>query len=261
MAFPSAMVEKNLKSTALKYNTKAEFRDNDKYAYNKACKLGLLDTICSHMINGNSKWDRASITEAALECTSIKEFRGNNSKAYDAAVYYGILDEVCEHMEPSKRVKWETEEIFTVASKYSTKKEFRKKEPSAYNAARKRGVAEGVMSHMSSEQSTIFTEVHNIKGIYFLYDDDELVYIGKTTYSAANRLSSHMKSTKRFNKVIVYEIPNEADIAIAEICLIIEYNPKYNKDVNIDESPTILIKGIDNIMKNKYTIYIDKEEL
>ncbi len=66
--------------------------------------------------------------------------------------------------------------------------------------------------------------------VYFLYDDNCLVYIGKTSNLAA-RISTHVsKNTKIFNKVSYSEV-NKSVIGITEDVNIYKYRPKYNKRI------------------------------
>lgn len=63
--------------------------------------------------------------------------------------------------------------------------------------------------------------------IYFLYQNDEIVYIGQSS-NLCYRIGQHVNSLKEFNNVksYVYELP---DILAEEQKLIQKYNPKYNK--------------------------------
>jgi predicted GIY-YIG superfamily endonuclease len=61
--------------------------------------------------------------------------------------------------------------------------------------------------------------------IYFLFQDDKLIYIGKTT-SLFSRLSGH-KGDKRFNYISILEVSKE-EYKETEIYYINKYKPECN---------------------------------
>lgn len=64
-------------------------------------------------------------------------------------------------------------------------------------------------------------------GIYFLYDDDELVYIGQA-YNITRRITDHiLEATKKFNNVRYNLVPKEL-LTEVETTLIKALKPKYN---------------------------------
>lgn len=66
-------------------------------------------------------------------------------------------------------------------------------------------------------------------GIYFLYNDDELVYIGKSQ-NIFQRIGSHIKEgIKEFNNWDYQEIDNENERSELEGYLINVFKPKYNE--------------------------------
>lgn len=68
------------------------------------------------------------------------------------------------------------------------------------------------------------------KGVYFLFDGDELVYIGQSK-DIQNRVQTHMdEGVKKFDSFsyIYLELPVDRDVI--ERGLINEYLPKYNND-------------------------------
>ena len=78
------------------------------------------------------------------------------------------------------------------------------------------------------------------KGIYFLINNEEIVYIGKSIVSMKSRINNHLKENiKVFNKSIQHVINNEQDIHILEIDLISKHKPIYNKDCMSSSCGTI----------------------
>lgn len=66
-------------------------------------------------------------------------------------------------------------------------------------------------------------------GIYFLYNDDELVYIGKSQ-NIFQRIGTHIKEgIKEFNNWDYQEIDNENERSELEGYLINVFKPKYNE--------------------------------
>ena len=68
-------------------------------------------------------------------------------------------------------------------------------------------------------------------GIYALWDQDEIVYIGQTTYSVEGRIASHLYD-KEFDAFtfIEIDIPKE-DLDFLEAEYIFQYSPKYNRSL------------------------------
>ena len=70
-------------------------------------------------------------------------------------------------------------------------------------------------------------------GVYFLYDNEELVYIGKAQ-NIAKRIIEHMiEGTKRFNRV-KYELVPVDSLSSVETILIKALKPPLNKSQNND---------------------------
>ena len=84
------------------------------------------------------------------------------------------------------------------------------------------------------------------------------MYIGKTLNDVAARLASHRDSdTKKFNKVVVYQIDNKADCSIAEVYFIAKYSPKYNIEYITGDVPTIGVDNMNRIITDEFTFNLD----
>ncbi|MDY0134825.1 MAG: hypothetical protein RBS14_03965 [Atribacterota bacterium] len=70
----------------------------------------------------------------------------------------------------------------------------------------------------------------NCSGVYFLYDGDELVYIGKG-WNCFLRVAEHTRkdSDKKFTSWSYVRIENESEYVALEKQLIKRFSPKYNK--------------------------------
>ena len=62
--------------------------------------------------------------------------------------------------------------------------------------------------------------------VYALWDNDEIVYIGKTT-QLGQRITAHAR-TKEFTHYSTYECEDELQMEILEDEMILGYQPKYN---------------------------------
>lgn len=89
-----------------------------------------------------------------------------------------------------------------------------------------------------------------MKGIYYLLNDEEIVYIGKSLSSMKKRIINHIDSGEKiFTKVRYHEIENEQDIHLLEVAMISKYKPKYNKDCISNHGSTIEL-DIKQFLKN-----------
>jgi len=72
--------------------------------------------------------------------------------------------------------------------------------------------------------------VGNVSGVYFLFEGDELVYIGEG-WNCFLRVAEHTRkeSTKKFTHWSYLEIPSRSERKIVERTLRAQYSPRYNK--------------------------------
>lgn len=71
-----------------------------------------------------------------------------------------------------------------------------------------------------------------INFIYKLYQDSELVYVGRTT-AIKERLSKHRRS-KKFNNTSIYLCNDTDNVDVIENGLIRKYMPPLNKSINLE---------------------------
>ena len=73
----------------------------------------------------------------------------------------------------------------------------------------------------------------NGPGIYFLFDGDDLVYIGKG-WNCLLRVAEHTRknSNKKFTSWNYLKIESEKEYSALEKVLIQKYTPRYNKTFN-----------------------------
>jgi hypothetical protein len=73
-----------------------------------------------------------------------------------------------------------------------------------------------------------------IRGIYFLLENDELVYIGQSTNIMA-RISHHIADPdKSFNQHTIMPVVPEVSLNDLEAILILKYKPKYNTSIPVN---------------------------
>ena len=209
------------------------------------------------MLKQNS-WTKEALVVGALKYNTSGEFSTANMSAYTAAVRKFSVKEIAPHFK--RRNEWTADNIRKEAAKYSSRTEFKNSAHQANKAARALGIHEELNTtwEIAKQSNYTLTEIRNVKGIYFLYNDKEIVYIGKSNSSMSTRVQAHQKDkNKIFNKVTAYPINNDADIVIAELFLISLHNPIYNKDKGNDVLTTLKIDNIDSITTNSLT-YLHK---
>lgn len=73
------------------------------------------------------------------------------------------------------------------------------------------------------------------RGIYFLYDGDELIYIGKSLAGIEGRISAHHVEHTNYSKLLLLDKTDE-EIGTIEIALIQKYQPKENKQLYLSRA-------------------------
>lgn len=84
-------------------------------------------------------------------------------------------------------------------------------------------------------------------GIYNIYNNNDLIYVGKTN-NFYTRLRNHMALQPWKNEIThiaIAECKNKIDMDLYEKYYINKLNPKYNKAIVYNESPTFEIEGLD----------------
>ena len=156
----------------------------------------------------------------------------------------------------ARPIKWTLDKLISEANKYTTRNAFKLKSTGAYSIAWKRGILDTICEHMSPVHKNLFGALTFKTGIYFLYQGDKLVYIGKSNTDMTRRLGIHFNNTnKLFDSVVAYVINNDCDINVAELYLINKYKPKYNKnDIGTHTMTLNLDNSINSIINEEITI-------
>lgn len=98
-------------------------------------------------------------------------------------------------------------------------------------------------------------------GIYNIYNNNNLIYIGKTN-NFYTRLRNHMAIQPWKNEIThiaIAECKNKIDMDLYEKYYINKLNPKYNKAIVYNESPTFEIKEL-NFKKFELTEFLNASE-
>jgi len=144
-----SMSKERVFARALNYQTRTEFRENDRASHSLACRKGWIDEACAHM-HGRGLW--ASEEELAAIAATYRNrtaFRQGSFPAYRLATYFGILDEICQHMPTFQPpIPITMEEVVERAKLYQTRTAFQQGDNRTYHAARRFGVIDAVCSHM-----------------------------------------------------------------------------------------------------------------
>ena len=94
---------------AAKYNTRREFKESCAGGYGYACRNGILDLVCSHMLPPKRpiKWSKDTLIERAKNYDNPYEFRKYEPAAYRASKKIGCYGELIGHMKSkgSKHIK------------------------------------------------------------------------------------------------------------------------------------------------------------
>ena len=125
-----------VRTAALKYKTRMEFRKENAGAYDAALRKGWLSEVTSHMPeNVSVKWDTIDkVKVISSKYETRNEFRIKATGAYQSALKHGWMDILF----PKTKTRT-LSEVRIVASGCKTRSEFYRKARSAYNSALRHG--------------------------------------------------------------------------------------------------------------------------
>lgn len=86
---------------------------------------------------------------------------------------------------------------------------------------------------------------HKNKYIYFLKENDVIVYVGQTTATyvdKCNRPNSH--TDKEYDSFDIIELDPSEDINLAEAFYIMKHKPKYNKAISVSKEMLMVLKFV-----------------
>jgi superfamily II DNA or RNA helicase len=185
------------KESALKYNTKNEWRLNDNKALNAALINGWYDECVKHMSEVHTSWTKEKCIESAQKYNSKIEWLKNDANAYSAACRNNWLDECTSHMKKLTGF-WTLETCKESALKYNTIKDWSKNESGAYNKATKNGWIDECCGHMTRLNRKPYTKeecIENAKNYTKLFDwrkENGNLYAAVLTNGWLEECTSHM---------------------------------------------------------------------
>lgn len=138
-----------IKEEATKYDTKTEFANKNRAAYNASRKLDIINTLFPKRVKKVNKkhpkgyWkNKENMMREARKYSTKEEFQKKNLSAFLAAHRYGYIDDMdwLVRQKQHKKGYWTYKHIEEEAIKYDTKSEFFKGNQTAYRAALKLGI-------------------------------------------------------------------------------------------------------------------------
>lgn len=244
-----------------KYTSIKELRSNDARLYDRIRKHGKVSQLCPHLKYQLTFWDKDSCFAVAAEYESRTDLKNGNGAVYQWLIRNSLLAEACKHMSLKKVAKWTKDAAFLCASKYSDSVQFSHEKGGCAMWLRSNKLYHVATAHFIVRDMTKkFKEIKGKSGIYLLYFKEDVVYIGKSETNIARRLERHKSiGDKEFDSIKAFVIDNMADIQLAELYLIHRHIPKYNKDSNSGDKPTLRIDNIDSIIIEQYHYMYDGE--
>ena len=194
-------------------------------------------------------WTEGRIRELAHNY----EFISDLAKDYEGA--YAALKTRYKHLKDElfpafKKLEWTNDKLEIEAKKYERRVDFRNNSLGAYSRAQQLGILDDVCSHMINGRvrgSFDLGQHAGLSGIYFLYSNNNVVYIGKSESCMVSRIRSH-PTDKEFSEVRLHSIENVADILIIEAYLIATMKPIYNIEYNTECAPSFILPDVDKIL-------------
>lgn len=101
--------KENIKTEAMKFNSRTEFSKGSAGAYGAAYRMGILDRVCSHMNYCGRKWDFESSIKEAMKYNLKQDFTKGSSGAYSACLKNGWIDIATSHM---KKVNRKSDKVY-----------------------------------------------------------------------------------------------------------------------------------------------------
>jgi len=182
--------EEILRNEALKYQTKVEFKKNNRKAYDAAIgkNKNFWNEITSHMDSSHyTKWTKELLIQEALKYDNISDFHSKSKGGYQAAKKIGddFIKIITSHIPPHRR--WTNDALRDEALKYTTKSDFRKNNRGAYQTSKDRKILNDICVHMEKIGSK------HLRIIYVYEFPDNSAYVG-LTYHPSQRHYSHMNN-------------------------------------------------------------------
>jgi hypothetical protein len=194
-------------------------------------------------------WTEERVREIAKNYEFISDLAKNHPGAHAAIKNrYRHLKE--ELFPVNKQNIWTYDAIKEEALKYKTRTEFKDCANGAYSRAAQIKVLDDVCSHMVNSRIKGKFDLgfyEGISGLYVLYKNEKVVYIGKSFSCVVGRIRDHYKD-KDFDGLEIYPIESCSNILLLEMWLIMKHKPEYNIDYVFEEEPDLELVGLETIL-------------
>lgn len=146
-------------ASAAQHQTRSDWKQADRSAYEAARERALLDVVCAHMTTVRRSLTLEQIRASAAKQTRRSDWKRADRSAYTAAAKQGLLDTVCAHMAPvPSSVPVPIEEIRASAAAHPSLQAWQRGDPTAYNAAKRQGLFDEVCGHMPASPGKLSLE-------------------------------------------------------------------------------------------------------
>lgn len=146
--------KKRCKKNSIKYETMAEWRKANGYAYETAWKNGWLNECCGHMKESQKPkgyWTKKRCVEEAKKYNTKMEWKNSSPTAYSKAYKNGWFDKCCKHMDLINKPHgyWTKEQCAKDAKKYKSVTEWKRESGSGYAIAYNNNWLDECCKHMT----------------------------------------------------------------------------------------------------------------
>lgn len=173
-----------LQEEALKYESRAQFKQKSNAAASAAKRRGIFSEICSHMPLLVIPWNKESIIIEANKYSTRKEFALGSSGAYEYALRLKLIHKLFPNLNTRK---YKTKDLFTEAQKYKFREDFRKGSYGHYQAAQSRKLLQDICAHMLYKGKGFKT---TIPGILYYFKINGVWKIGVSNRPLSERYNS-----------------------------------------------------------------------
>jgi hypothetical protein len=190
---------------AKKYDSITQFHAESSGAWEAVVRLGVMETVCAHMVRKTSHTPE-SVVEVAKTYKTRKAFKHGNHGAYKAAKRYGVFEEACAHM-PEPR-STDDDEVYLYEYRH----------PEGY-------VYVGITSSPEARHEKHRTESHNSMVQFMAEDMSPDVYSRYSKYdNTLHPVSMDRRTAERFERMTIRARVGEGYKVVN--CV---HNPQYSR--------------------------------
>lgn len=220
---------------------------------------------CNHYTNYCKKivrsrvgeeYDTSNLTDI---CKLVYEF-GDKQRKYGlrkpSEVFSWILTTLNSSDEVSNAVK-HMNHLMTmyedITMLYSPGYIYRNNYPELYAECELENHALDTLLRLSKEFRAKCEELSYTHGLYFLYNDDELVYVGRSRSGVGRRVITSIEEREECNYVAFAFPKTISDVDLYEVYYIAKLKPRFNADCKHDDELTVSLPELE--ISTRYAIY------